>query len=103
MLTAHLAAVRFHAITSHVAAVMADRLHISRSKIDVVPRGRDPVVLGTRTAARAARARRELGVDEGQPLLVAVGRQVWQKGHDTLLDATPALLEQWPELRVVIA
>jgi glycosyltransferase involved in cell wall biosynthesis len=101
-LTAHLA-VRFHAITAYVADVMAERLHLRRERIDVVPRGRDAHAFGNRTAERRCRARRELGVDERQPLVVAVGRQEWQKGHDTLIDATAALVGRWPEIVVVIA
>jgi glycosyltransferase involved in cell wall biosynthesis len=36
-------------------------------------------------------------------LVVAVGRQEWQKGHDVLLEAVPALARRWPGLAVVIA
>lgn len=97
------AAVRFHAITSYVADVMATRLRIPRDRFDVVPRGRDPVALGARSTDRRDRARRSLGVADDQPLVVAVGRQEWQKGHDTLLDATATLVPQFPRLAVVIA
>ncbi len=95
--------VRFHAITSHVADVMAARLRIPRTRIDVVPRGRDPAVLGRRDEVRRARARRDLGVDDSQPVIVAVGRQEWVKGHDVLLEATLTLLAKWPSLQLVIA
>jgi glycosyltransferase involved in cell wall biosynthesis len=101
-LTAHLA-VRFHAITSYVADVMAERLRIRRDRIDVVPRGRDPADLHRCTHERRVVVRRELGVGDRQPLVVAVGRQEWQKGHDKLIDAAIALLPRWPELVVVIA
>jgi glycosyltransferase involved in cell wall biosynthesis len=100
--TAHLA-VRFHAITSYVAEVMAERLHIERSRIDVVPRGRDPHSFGQPSIDRRRRVRREVGVGDHQPLVVAVGRQEWQKGHDVLIDATSALLPRWPEISVLIA
>ena len=101
-LTARLV-LRFHAITSHVADVMASRLRIPRDRIDVVPRGRDPVRLGRRTPERRVRARRELGVDDDQPIVIAVGRQEWQKGHDILVAATTELAGRWPELTVLVA
>jgi glycosyltransferase involved in cell wall biosynthesis len=102
MLTARLA-VRFHAITSYVADVMAERLRIPRTRIEVVPRGRDPRAFGRCTAERRSRVRSALGVGDGHPLIVAVGRQEWQKGHDILVDATSELLRRWPDLTVVIA
>ena len=41
--------VRFHAISRHVADLMAAKLRIARDRVDVIPRGRDPERLGTRT------------------------------------------------------
>ena len=68
---------------------MSRRLLIPRSKIEVIPRGRDDAVLGRRTPARTAEVRRRLGVGPGDPLVVAVGRQEPQKGLDVLLQAVP--------------
>ena len=68
------AAVRFHAITAHVADVMAARLRLPRDRIDVIYRGRDPRDLGRRTDERRARVRRELGLNDQQPVVLAVGR-----------------------------
>src|SRR5690606_11704260 len=78
---------RFHAVTDHVARVMSRRLLVPRSRIEVIPRGRDPEVLGRRDPARARAVRARLGVPDGAPLLVAVGRQEPQKGLDVLLQA----------------
>jgi len=55
---------RMHAVSEHVAEVMADRLHYPASRIDVVPRGRDPEVLGRRTPRRRSAIRESLGVSE---------------------------------------
>ncbi len=95
--------VRFHAITSYVAGVMAARLRIPRTRIDIVPRGRDPARLGRRTEDRRARIRAELDVGEHESLVVAIGRQEWQKGHDTLVAATPELIRRRPDTVVLIA
>jgi glycosyltransferase involved in cell wall biosynthesis len=94
---------RFHAITEHVADVMHRRLHVPRAKIDVIPRGRDPRILGERTEARRSQARRLLGIDTGVPLLLAVARQEHQKGLDVLVAALPAILDRRPETILVIA
>jgi glycosyltransferase involved in cell wall biosynthesis len=52
--------------------------------VRVVPAMAPPRPPATRTRAEV---REELGVDEGRPLLVAVGRLHPQKGYDVLLDA----------------
>jgi glycosyltransferase involved in cell wall biosynthesis len=94
---------RFHAVTEHVAQVMSRRLFIPRSKIEVIPRGREDAVLGRRTADRRARVRQGLGVGPGDPLIVAVGRQEPQKGLDLLLEAVPAVRARHPGVRVLVA
>ncbi|HEX6424588.1 MAG TPA: glycosyltransferase [Acidimicrobiales bacterium] len=94
---------RFHAVTEHVAKVMSRRLLVSRARIEVIPRGRDAVVLGRRTAQRAAAARRRLGIAADAELIVAVGRQEPQKGLDVLVEALPRVLSQRPDVRVLVA
>jgi glycosyltransferase involved in cell wall biosynthesis len=94
---------RFHAVTGHVAEVMAKRLGIRRDRIDVIPRGRDPLILGSRTAERRALFRRSLGVPEQAPLIVAVARHERSKGLDVLFEALPRVLSEVPSVRVVVA
>jgi glycosyltransferase involved in cell wall biosynthesis len=95
--------VRFHAVSEHVADVMAARLHLRRSRVEVVPRGRDPRRLGTRTAERRARARAALGVGPDATVILATGRQEPQKGFDTLVEAVPGVLGAVPTARFFIA
>lgn len=94
---------RFHAITEHVAAVMSRRLIIPRSKIEVIRRGRDPDLLGRRSAERRASTRRRLHIGAEQPLILAVGRQEPQKGFDVLLAAVSRLRASIPTVRVLVA
>jgi glycosyltransferase involved in cell wall biosynthesis len=94
---------RFHAITHHVAEVMAARLRIPRDRIVVVPRGRDPERLGSRTASRRAAARTSLGVGADTPLIVAAARHEYQKGLDVLVTAMPDILRAVPKTRLVVA
>jgi glycosyltransferase involved in cell wall biosynthesis len=95
--------VRFHAITRHVADEMARTLRLDRSRIDVVPRGRDPERLGRRTPERRARARRALGVDADTPVVFAAARQEYQKGLDVLLEAFGDVRARAPRARLFVA
>jgi glycosyltransferase involved in cell wall biosynthesis len=95
--------VRFHAITSHVADVMARRLHVRRDRIDVIPRGRDPEILGSRSTARGSRARLGVGMPSNAPLVVAAASQEHRKGIDVLIEAFPFVLEKVPRARLVVA
>ena len=47
--------------------------------------------------------RRRLGVPNGAPLLLGVGRMATKKGFQVLIEVLPALLAEFPELRVVLA
>jgi glycosyltransferase involved in cell wall biosynthesis len=94
---------RFHAITGHLADVMSSRLKIPRARIDVVPRGRDPDALGTRTPDRRARVLADLGIRADAPLLVAAARHEYQKGLDLLLKAFALVVRERPNAFLVIA
>ncbi len=94
---------RFHALTDHVADVMAQRLRVPRGRIDVIPRGRDAAVIGTRTDERRAAARAGLGIADGVPLVLAAARHERQKGLDVLIGAWPAVLAAVPDAQLVIA
>jgi glycosyltransferase involved in cell wall biosynthesis len=95
--------VRFHAITDHVADVMSRRLGVPRHRIDVIPRGRDPDRLGTRSARRARATRTQLGVNRDAFLILAVARHERQKGLDVLLRALPRVLQTHPSAVLAVA
>ena len=97
-----LAVARFHAISRHLAEVMARRLRLPRDRIDVIHRGRDAGRLGARTEERRDRARSALGVQDRRVVL-AVGRHEHQKGLDILLEAVPAVRSSVPEVLVLVA
>lgn len=89
---------RFHAITNHVADVMARRLLVNRSRIDVIPRGRDPQVLGGRSPGRRESVRERLGLDATAPAVLVLGRQEHQKGIDLALRTAASLAIDVPDL-----
>jgi glycosyltransferase involved in cell wall biosynthesis len=94
---------RFHAVSASVADVMSRRLRVRRSRIDVIPRGRDAAQLGTRTPERRSAARAEFGLAANAPVVLGIGRHEYQKGFDVLLRAVAALRTERPELKVFIA
>ena len=94
---------RLHAVSGHVADTMAHRLRYPRDRIHVIPRGRDPEALGWRAPERRDRARGQLGIAPGTPLVIALARQERQKGLDVLIDAVPHVLDDIPSARFVVA
>jgi glycosyltransferase involved in cell wall biosynthesis len=97
------AVTRFHVISRDIAEVMGGRLRIRPDRIDVVPRGRDPAELGTRSDGRRKRARSALGLDGSEVLLLAAARQEYQKGLDVLLEAFPLVRARVPGARLALA
>ena len=81
------ATVRMHAVSERVSEIMSRRLVYPRDRIDVIPRGRDPVVLGRRTTERRERVRGGLGVGPPTMVVLAVARQEPQKDLGTLVRA----------------
>ena len=94
---------KFHALTHYVASLMGRRLFLPASRIEVIPRGRDPETLGRRSAERRNSTRHQLGIPHGVPLILAVGRQEPQKGLDVLLMALPSVRSRFPNIRVLLA
>ena len=94
---------RLHAVSNRVADVMASRLRYPRSRIDVIPRGRDEKALGRRSEERRERARLQLGIDPSVPLVLAIARQEHAKGLDVLIDTLAPVRHQFPTARYVVA
>jgi glycosyltransferase involved in cell wall biosynthesis len=94
---------RWHAITHHVADVMGRRLLVPRGRIEVIHRGRDAALLGRRSPQRRAEVRARLGLPDDVPVLLAVGRQERQKGHDVLMRAAAEVRRRHPDLVVLLA
>jgi glycosyltransferase involved in cell wall biosynthesis len=68
----------------------------------VIPYGVD-VAAFSPAPERSPLWRRRLGIPDGAPLLLGVGRMATKKGFQVLIEILPALLAEFPELRVVLA
>jgi glycosyltransferase involved in cell wall biosynthesis len=97
-LTAH-----FHAITEAVKAWAVATLRVPADRITVIERGRDPERLGEAGTERRVRVRQHLGLAPDAPVIVAVGRQEFQKGHRFLLEAMPSILSTHPKAVLLMA
>lgn len=84
-------------------------LGFPRQRAWVIPYGVDVETFrpreeaGEAAAAAAGVWRRRLGVPDGVPLVLTVGRMATKKGFDLLLAALPGLLAQHPEAHWVLA
>jgi len=68
----------------------------------VIPYGVDVAAFSPRPERRAL-WRQRLGIPDGAPLLLGVGRMATKKGFQGLIEILPALIGECPELRVVLA
>lgn len=75
-----------------------ERIGVAPELLRTVPNGIRPRGAGPGRAA----ARRALGLTDGQPVVLTVGRLVTQKGHRSLVAAVPALAARFPDLAVVV-
>jgi glycosyltransferase involved in cell wall biosynthesis len=87
----------FHAVSQNAASLMSQRLRINRDRIDIIPRGRDPRLLGEGSAERRIATRRRIGIHSDVPLILAVARHHHIKGLDTLVAAFAAVRRAYPE------
>lgn len=72
---------------------------IRAERIVVIPNGVTPVQV---EGINRTEVRREAGVGEDDPFLLAVGRLVYSKAHELLIAAMPAVLEKFPDAKLGI-
>ena len=93
----------FHAVTEAVKEAGLRDLHIAPERITVVERGRNPAWLGEPDPERRRQARKRLGLDEEDEVLLNLGRQDYQKGQRYLLEAFERLARERPRLKLLVA
>lgn len=72
---------------------------IQKEKITVIPNGIVPVTLNE---ADRSEIRKQMGARENDVVLLSVGRLVYQKAHEYLVSAIPAVLKELPNVKVGI-
>lgn len=100
--TGRLAVDRFHAVSRGVAEANRRALLLPTSRIAVVERGRSRSDLGMPSPARRAEVRARLGVHPDAVVVLAVGRQEYQKNHIALIDAAEHVLTGRQEELIVV-
>ncbi len=93
----------FHAVSAAVKASSITALHVDDSEVTVVYRGRDSQRLGRRTPERRASTRAKLGLAPDDEMVLTVGRQEFQKGHNHLIRAYIELADQRPRAHLFVA
>ena len=91
------------AVSTRVQKFAIEEEGVAPEKIVVIPNrhaSRNPVQSMEETRSRY---RQEIGLDDGGLLVLSVGRLVEQKGHIYLLEAIPAIVEQFPKTVFAIA
>jgi glycosyltransferase involved in cell wall biosynthesis len=101
--TARHLTVHFPAISEAVRDSAVTTLGIPSERITVIPRGRDPGRLGTRSLQRRRAVRSQLGMTDDDEVLVTVGRQEFQKGQRVLFEALERLVPERPRLVLLLA
>jgi glycosyltransferase involved in cell wall biosynthesis len=97
------AADHFHAVSEAARQAAVRDLRLAPERITVVRRGRDPRRLGEPGAERRSRVRAALGLAEEAAVVLAVGRQDFQKGQVHLLRAAARLVPEHPRLVILVA
>jgi glycosyltransferase involved in cell wall biosynthesis len=92
---------RLHAVSGSVKRSAVRSLRVDPDRIQVIPRGRDPELLGEATPARRAAARAGLGLPDDAEVVLAVGRHAVPKGHRFLVQAMAAVRR--PNVRLLLA
>jgi glycosyltransferase involved in cell wall biosynthesis len=93
----------FHAVTQAVRSDAIATLGLDPGRITVIPRGRSADRLGASSTERRRQCRAALDIDDAAFLVVNVGRQEYQKGQSTLLEAVALLRSAGIDLDVLIA
>lgn len=89
------------AVSSALKEEIQSQYGIDGDKIDVVYNGINLAHAYLRTETNEVR--REFGIGPDAPLILFVGRMVYQKGPDLLLEAVPSILRRFPSACIIFA
>jgi glycosyltransferase involved in cell wall biosynthesis len=101
-LTARYLTTHFHAVSDAVKKAAVETLRLPPQRITVVERGRNGR-FGRPSAERRTQARRRLGLEDSDEVIVNVGRQEYQKGQRYLLEAMKDVVRRRPNAVLLVA
>jgi glycogen(starch) synthase len=81
---------------------VVDVFGVDEDRVEVIPNGIDPEELQPHDDAELRRLRSEFAAPD-EPLVLLVGRLVYEKGFQFALEALPAIIERLPKTRFVVA
>jgi glycosyltransferase involved in cell wall biosynthesis len=91
----------YTAVSQSVGDFLLEHQGVPPEKVSVIRNG--VVIRRPLSAAQRAAVRNGLGLDDGDKLVLSVGRVVPQKGYEHLIRAVPAVLDRVPEARLFVA
>ncbi|HEY9777514.1 MAG TPA: glycosyltransferase family 4 protein [Planktothrix sp.] len=86
--------------SQHMLVELNEHFHVPTEKVTVIPNGIEPDKL--LSTEEPAELRRQHRIGSG-PVLLFVGRLVYEKGIQVLLSAMPRILERYPDTTLIIA
>lgn len=94
---------RFHAVSNAVAVDLGRAMGVHPSRVEVIPRGRDPQRFQLKDRYVRTRVRADLDLDESAHVILAVGRQEPQKALHLVIEAADRLSDSDRRCVVVVA
>jgi glycogen synthase len=93
---------RVIACSYYMREQISDIFDVPERRVSVIPNGIDPGDLPAPDGAELARLRAEFAAPD-QPLVLLIGRLVYEKGFQFALEAMPALIDRAPGTRFLVA
>jgi glycosyltransferase involved in cell wall biosynthesis len=90
------------AVSEAVARATCQRLRIERERVTVIPNSVPSKTFGTMSEVERHSKRRELGIQHTDLVIATVGRLDPEKNHDLLLVAMRRLIEECPDVRLLL-
>lgn len=95
-------AARILAISGPVRRALLERIHYPQERIRMVPEGLDLRLYQPEPESTLRRVRSELGVHEGERMVVIVGMVMDWKGQHILIEAAPRILDHHAATKFII-
>jgi glycosyltransferase involved in cell wall biosynthesis len=94
---------KFIVVSNSLKEQLIKKHFISEAKISKIYNGIEIAEYSTQVPdAETKELRKELNIDDSMKVIGAIGRMVWQKGFEYLIEAIPKILEPIPDVKFMI-